>query len=304
MVEGKTVPGLRAALRADAALAKLLRVRLAAAVKRCREVNAEPESVHQLRVATRRATAALRLAKDSLPGKRRHRTVVTLRTLRRQAGEVRDIDIFLEALDAAALSDSVKAFLTGHAAFLRAIHFEALKEAVAELLPDLTKAAQAVPQAVMNAGDEAYAAIHARSTRRILRQFRTALDEATASLDTQHLHQMRIKAKRLRYTLELAAGPGPQLELLLTQLEKLQEILGTWHDVHAVNERLITARMAALAVNGAAGSPVMKGIATLTRNGERVEAKQIAALRRWLTGWKAFARRHPLKSLVTLPTDS
>ena len=45
------------------------------------------------------------------------------------------------------------------------------------------------------------------------------------------LHQMRIAAKRLRYTLELAAPYfGPDVAAAIREVKNLQELLGTIHD--------------------------------------------------------------------------
>src|SRR5262249_10196867 len=56
------------------------------------------EHVHQLRVGTRRAGAALRIFADCLPGKLHKRTRKALRQVRRAAGSARDWDVFLAML--------------------------------------------------------------------------------------------------------------------------------------------------------------------------------------------------------------
>ncbi len=53
------------------------------------------EYVHQLRVATRRAVAAIRLYQSWLPAKRRRRLCRLLKQIRRAAGEARDCDVLL-----------------------------------------------------------------------------------------------------------------------------------------------------------------------------------------------------------------
>src|SRR5438105_13866764 len=74
---------------------RVVRDRLPAAVFQAEE---DTENVHQLRVSTRRAGAAVRLFREYLPpglGKRLRRE---LRSLRRAAGEARDWDVFLDLL--------------------------------------------------------------------------------------------------------------------------------------------------------------------------------------------------------------
>src|SRR2546426_9281030 len=56
------------------------------------------EHVHQLRVSTRRAAAALRLFADHLPARLYKKTRRALRAIRRSAGAARDWDVFLDML--------------------------------------------------------------------------------------------------------------------------------------------------------------------------------------------------------------
>src|SRR5581483_3016666 len=58
----------------------------------------EAEEIHQLRVWTRRASAALKLFDPALPGAHARRMKKVLRKLRRTAGEIRDCDIHLDRL--------------------------------------------------------------------------------------------------------------------------------------------------------------------------------------------------------------
>src|SRR5262249_22855308 len=56
------------------------------------------EHVHRLRVATRRAGAALRIFESCLPDKTFRRVRKQLRAMRRAAGEARDWDVFIADL--------------------------------------------------------------------------------------------------------------------------------------------------------------------------------------------------------------
>src|SRR5207248_2386197 len=80
----------------------------------------DAEHVHQLRVGTRRAAAALRVFADALPHKLLKGTRRTLRRIRRAAGDARDWDVFLSALPAAkplaaAAAGPALDFLVGYA---------------------------------------------------------------------------------------------------------------------------------------------------------------------------------------------
>src|SRR5215212_5938250 len=56
------------------------------------------EHVHRLRVATRRAAAALKLYRDWLPRKSTRWIKKRLRQIRRAASEARDLDVLIERL--------------------------------------------------------------------------------------------------------------------------------------------------------------------------------------------------------------
>src|SRR6478672_3452157 len=58
----------------------------------------EAEAIHQLRVWTRRAAAALAIFKPALAGSHLKRMKKTLRKIRRRAGAVRDCDVHLQRL--------------------------------------------------------------------------------------------------------------------------------------------------------------------------------------------------------------
>src|SRR4051794_33720985 len=62
------------------------------------EADRDIEYVHQLRVGTRRADAALRIFKACLPKKVHRKARRRLRKLRRAAGAARDWDVFLADL--------------------------------------------------------------------------------------------------------------------------------------------------------------------------------------------------------------
>src|SRR5580765_1542781 len=58
----------------------------------------EAEQIHQLRVWTRRASAALKLFEPALPTSQAKKMKKLLRKLRRTAGDIRDCDIHLQRL--------------------------------------------------------------------------------------------------------------------------------------------------------------------------------------------------------------
>src|SRR5438874_6648593 len=98
---GKWVSGLTAETAVGKAARKALALRfeaLADALKPAAAWGVDPEPVHKLRVAARRASAALDTFADLLPGKLYRRTRKAVKRLRRSAGAARDTDVFLDTL--------------------------------------------------------------------------------------------------------------------------------------------------------------------------------------------------------------
>jgi CHAD domain-containing protein len=195
------------------------------------------EHVHRLRVATRRAAAALKLYRDWLPEKTRRWFKKRLRQIRRAAGEARDLDVLIQRLqrESGAQVEPVVRFL---AEKRRAVQ------------PDITKLAEDMRR------DDRFVRKAARLFRKIpasdadeesvsperfcdwapqqLAMFRSAFIELLpeGSEDIQALHQFRIRAKALRYAIELLA-PAFEPELrdeIYPAVEELQEELGNITD--------------------------------------------------------------------------
>lgn len=207
----------------------------------------DPEHVHQLRVGTRRADAALRIFRSCLPDRMYRVARKQLRVLRRAAGAVRDWDVFLLALRARLKhveeSDHVGLdFLIGYAVGQRQPQLLALQATGAAELGEFeqfitdTIAALRVPQ------DPPPPATLVDLARPMLASLRQELEQ-TASGDLNsypQLHQVRIAGKRLRYAMEVFAdcfGESFRQELY-PRIEEMQEILGRANDSHVASERL------------------------------------------------------------------
>ena len=99
MADGKWIVGLRPDMTLETAAHHVLTTRLDVAYqwlpRAIDEAEQDPENVHQLRVATRRADAALRIFRCCLPGKTYRSARARLRTIRRAAGAARDWDVLL-----------------------------------------------------------------------------------------------------------------------------------------------------------------------------------------------------------------
>lgn len=201
------------------------------------------EAVHDLRVATRRIRAALRLLTPVAPAKAARRATEMVRTLARVASATRDRDVLLNDMtnrDIHGLESVIEAVraerMAAHAAlvsYLSGKQYERELRALAQLAC-FSEGWDNRPRVRDHAGSMLYAHYEA------LRSYdRNGLPEDEASL-----HAMRIAGKRLRYALELIGDiVGERLSDLLQPLINFQDHLGALNDV-SVARGLLTPHIA------------------------------------------------------------
>jgi CHAD domain-containing protein len=202
---------------------------------------ADPEDLHDMRVGTRRMRAALRVFAPAIAPARLEDFSIGLRRLGRQLGAVRDLDVQLERARAA--SPGFRLYLEGRRAQARGRLLRALDRApYLRLVADLDRfvegaAAGEAPAAALDpVGPHAAEAIR-RSSRNLRRAGRAAQARPVAAA----LHEVRIRAKRLRYALEFFEGAaGPDATALVESLTEMQDLLGAHQDA-AVGVRLARA---------------------------------------------------------------
>ncbi len=216
----------------------------------------EPDSVHQMRVATRRARSVLQAFRRLFEWPRVRLTCDELKWLAAELGRARDAEVLLArftkelaAIPAELVVGPIGARITGHftaelalarAAALRELdgkRYFALLDAVDALVadPPLT------PLAASPAGE-----VLPRPLKRASRRLERALALARAQDGEQPsaadawdrdedrdaaIHEARKAAKRVRYAAE-AAWPalGGSAKRLASRTKKLQQLLGEHHD--------------------------------------------------------------------------
>jgi CHAD domain-containing protein len=251
------------------------------------------EYVHQLRVSTRRAVAALRLYCDWLPAKKSRWVKKRLKKIRRAAGAARDLDVLAER-------------------FRRE-----LSDGGSQLLDEIASR-RAAAQPVIVKIDE-----HLRHEDRLIRHVRQLLDRirprngkankaqqpsdfrswarerlAETAIgffaaipsdmsDTAALHQLRIRGKALRYAIELLAPAfGPELRSEhYPVVEELQERLGKIND-HVVGARHLREWSAATS-----GEGNKLALDQLVRRDTARLAEQIQAFHEWWTSERVDSLR-------------
>jgi CHAD domain-containing protein len=231
----KWLPDVTPADRAVDVAGRALRIRLDA-VRRYLKWSVgrpeEPEHVHQLRVWTRRADAALALYGDLLPPRRARRLRDRLRRIRRVAGRVRDCDVLAQRSGPTTKLRAERARAQGKlvALYERLGRGRRLKRQVRRLLDRLR---------ARNAGRAETFADRARaSLRPLVERFFAAMPDAGS--EARALHRFRIRAKALRYAMELLAGAFPAAfrDELYPVVGALQEKLGLVNDLAVAQERL------------------------------------------------------------------
>ena len=195
----------------------------------------DPEFLHQARIALRHLRSALKVFAPVLPQDFATSWSAAWRPLAAALGETRDWDVFVgEALPpivAAFPQDRGALYLPAAAGRCAARASSALRRQLADpdhprLLLDFTAALAGLPSAPADLEAFARAAINRQSsqTRRLARRH--------AVLDDVERHRLRIRIKKLRYTLEFFATllPRRRLKPYLAALTQLQDELGLAND--------------------------------------------------------------------------
>ena len=253
---------------ADAALSVALQpwlagaaAQLAAWAERVRAAG-DAHDVHQLRVVLRRLRSTLRWLRGHASRRALAGFESELRWTMQIAAPVRDADVALQLLrelgTASAAVDALQAERALHRAQLCA-HLRGAR--FARLLLALARWAEldAVAGRVRELGRDA--------VRSELRDWRAARRRAAPILErgaalgadeVRALHVLRIRCKRLRLACERFAGVSPKPRrhaALARRCEKLQGVLGNWHDAERLRAQagaaLDTATDAALAARAA-----------------------------------------------------
>jgi triphosphatase len=204
-------------------------------------IGEDPEALHDLRVATRRLRAAVRIFAGGIPSRLQNGMRQELQWLGQLLGPVRDLDVQLAKLDgfiAAAPAGfrpalgCLREYMDGERARRRADMLAGLDTTrYFRLLLRLERFADARGQSRDAAARELIVVAGQRAIKRAFRRLIKRGDKIQSMPHPEDLHALRIRAKRLRYLLEflqeLTGKPGRRLVKRLTEL---QDLLGSYHD--------------------------------------------------------------------------
>ena len=211
-------------------------------------IGEDPEELHDMRVATRRMRAAMKIFEGALPVRARAFRD-SLKWVAGALGEVRDLDVQLGHLEGwvsdAAPEDqepltALRAVLEGRRAkarkaMLRVLDSRRYERLVTSFAGFLQKGpsrrAAGARQPIMEAAPGL--------VRKPYRKVRKLGDPLTAESSGEAFHELRKKGKRLRYALEfLSEIYGEPIKEFIGPLKDLQDVLGDHQDAEVATSHL------------------------------------------------------------------
>ena len=283
-----TYPPAPHELPSDATPADVLRVALQ---QQCSQLLAhdpgtrlgtDPEDLHDMRVATRRARAYLRAAKPLLDADWAPDLRDELGWLGSELGPARDLDVLLEHVrgEVAELGER-EGPLAQYLESLERDHAAARSAVVAALSDEryfaLLDRLEAVDPVLDPSADATFGELWWKQFKRT----RTAFRKLGADSADDELHEARILVKRARYSAELAAPElGRPGEKFLDAAKDLQDILGEHQDAAVAEERLCA---------WADGRP--EAAESVERLLDRERRRRKRAREEWPDGWKTLHKR-------------
>ncbi len=309
MADEKWIAGLHGDMPLSAAARLALKLRLGAVHDRLPaavfQADADVENVHQLRVSTRRAAAALRIFADCLPTRVHEKTRKTLRTLRRSAGAARDWDVFLEQLHArlARAKTNERPGLY----FLLGVAF-AEREQAQKWLHDAHDAkAEPFAECIAEIADHLDEAKPSDRTLRdladtILADLLREIEEA-ARADLQSyeaLHRVRILGKQLRYAMEIfeCCFASAFRQKYYPAVVEMQDILGLANDSYNASQQLNGLRTRLSKAQPKHWPRCQAGIEVLLEMHERRLPLQRKKFEKWWRAWMKSGAEQAFAELI------
>ncbi|MCW5729185.1 MAG: CHAD domain-containing protein [Alphaproteobacteria bacterium] len=279
----------------------------------CARDGREPEGVHQMRVALRRMRSALAVFDACLPAALQGELREELRWITRELGPTRDWDVFVEETVrplALRLSEAEQFRpLLAAGAKLRRAGYAQVREAIQShrytamklcLLRWLTR------EDWQDVADEAAREALAEPVGELARQVLRARDrklrkvgEGHEEFTVEELHELRIRAKKMRYAAEFFRRlyPRKPVKRYLSRMAVLQEVLGAINDAAVGRQRLDEAHAALGAPGGQAPSLVWAdGVVS-----GWLAARMMSEVGRFAELWSDFRAQKPFWNRVAEP---
>lgn len=258
--------------------------------------NGDVEPVHQVRVASRRLRAAIRLFSPYIQSIKPRDIEERLKWIGAQAGAVRELDMLerlsrktVKKLDPAIVKDldpmweefrdRRKEAAENLNRALNSLRYKALAKRLSGRIE------------ITAEGDVAFASVAPKLISPMLKSAIKAGEKLGEDPPPDQLHKLRKRSKNARYTLEMMMGlGGKDLRQVLKRLEDLQEVLGDYHDAAVAVEwmkNFVTSRE--LPANVAFGCGALA---------ESIQRRERKLKRRSLKAWHRFTRADPSRTVI------
>lgn len=259
----------------------------------------DPEFLHDLRVAVRRARSVLRELKGVLPDDRRATWRAELTWVQEVTGPTRDLDVHLEDLPGYRewLSPALRPDLAPLEALLvrrrgaalstmrRHLRSARYRRFTAAYRADLERLAGGT----LAGGPDAGRPVAKVAARRIRHVYATMVEEGSTigeGSPAEALHDLRKRGKELRYLLELFGSlfPAEEVKPMVRSLKALQDVLGRHQDrdVQAAALRSLAPELAGVE----RGPEALMAMGLLV---DRLEREQVAARAEFADRFADFA---------------
>lgn len=201
----------------------------------------DTETVHRLRVASRRAVAGFDFFEDVIDPSFRRGATKRIKELRSHLGHLRDMAVLIERLDRRSSKGAKYACQALRRKYKRSM--PSVQRRVRKIAEKLSRLESRTPSIPLHVSTNQTAStpfmpwarerIHAIA-RRLFKMLRRVGHSAKS------LHRLRIRAKKLRYSLEVLTPAFPTIVMssAYRRLEKLQTVLGEIQDAVVQQEML------------------------------------------------------------------
>ena len=195
------------------------------------------KAIHDLRVATRRLQTLLDVAALSKPSKSIAQLRKPLKRLRHALGRRRDIDVLLSKL-----RERVRTATSSRRRQLWQLAIRELRQEAKQAARETHKELKAIAERKLER--RIRKVIHDQLRKaapwpelgsaipQVQQKWSAAINSAAASKDSRHFHDVRIKTKTLRYTIEFLSQlcKTESASDIIEWLKGIQDELGEWHD--------------------------------------------------------------------------
>ena len=274
--------------------------------------NLDSEFLHDFRVALRRTRSLLGQLKHVFPENVVAHFGAEFSWMGRLTGPPRDLDVLVLSLrdrpedaDAGGFQ-ALLAFLgqmqeREHRSLVEALDSPRYRALLTDWQSFLHRRLDVAADAP--AADQPLVDVVSRRAWRLSRRLIDSAETITTRTGAEHVHDLRIIAKKLRYLIDATPGFYDPVDLgrILGALKKLQRVLGDFNDAHVQEARLIECGRALVAENGATSARTV--IARLSQRrreqGERLRAGVIDRVSEFAGRATRTACRRAFKRSVT-----